>query len=103
MVDCAALRLTVELLPTPKLVMARQFRLGTTKVTLRANMEVNYSRFRSTFFGCILASKAGLHSLFGSISKFVVFKMSSESCVRCSEEFFDSILSLFIFALPTVF
>ncbi|BBN09649.1 hypothetical protein MPTK1_4g21500 [Marchantia polymorpha subsp. ruderalis] len=38
-----ALRLTVELLPTPKLVMARQFRLGTTKVTLRANMEPSTS------------------------------------------------------------
>ncbi|KAL2630348.1 hypothetical protein R1flu_015034 [Riccia fluitans] len=34
-----SLRLMVELLPTPMLVVARQFHFGTTRITLRANME----------------------------------------------------------------
>ncbi|KAL3688239.1 hypothetical protein R1sor_014548 [Riccia sorocarpa] len=34
-----SLRLMVELLPTPMLVVARQFHFGTTRVTLRANVE----------------------------------------------------------------
>ena len=46
LVTSAALRPIVELLPVPALTVKRQFSVGATTLTLRANLEVD---LRSTF------------------------------------------------------
>lgn len=92
LVGCAALRPVLELLPTPALVVKRQFTIGKTNVSFCANLEVKASLITAisinntlqVFHTCVCTRRANSKPMY-KVQLFLASCMSSHSNIFFSK------------------